>query len=133
VNAKRTETALSKPLTSVELEMMNVIWRIGPCPVAQVREQLLPERDLAYTSVSTIIRILEQKGYVKSTKVGKAHLYEARVSKESYQATILALLVEKVFDGAPSLLVRHLLHSDALSPTDIAEIEALLQKESRSS
>ena len=47
----------TKELTAVELEMMNVIWRIGPCSVARVQEQLQPERDLAYTSVSTIVRI----------------------------------------------------------------------------
>ena len=51
---------IEKPLTATELEMMNVIWRIGPCSVLQVVEQLRPERELAYTSVSTIVRILEQ-------------------------------------------------------------------------
>jgi predicted transcriptional regulator len=60
-----------KPLTATELEMMNVIWRIGPCSVARVLEQLSPTRGLAYTSVSTIVRILEQKGYVTSERAGR--------------------------------------------------------------
>src|SRR5687767_14242932 len=76
---------IEKPLTPTELEMMNVIWSIGPCSVMQVVEQLRPVRELAYTSVSTIVRILEQKGYVISSKEGRGHLYKAAVSKEDYQ------------------------------------------------
>lgn len=126
----RESDASWKPLTPVELEMMNVIWRMGPCSVTQVRDQLSPERELAYTSVSTIVRILEQKGYVKSTKAGKAHLYEACVSKELYQATSLELLVNNVFDGAPSLLVQRLLQSERLNAAEIADIKGLLRKKS---
>jgi len=118
----------SKPLTAVELEMMNVIWRIGPCSVSQVLEQLSAERELAYTSVSTIVRILEQKGYVTSEKAGRGHLYSAVIGKDEYQAASLKHLVNNVFEGAPSLLVRRLLDSDALSAEELAQIKALLRK-----
>ena len=117
-----------KALTVAELEMMNVIWRIGPCSVAQVLEQLLPQRKLAYTSVSTIVRILEQKGFVTSMKEGRGHLYAAAVSKEAYQATSLKHLVRNVFDGAPSMLVQRLLDSEALTSSDLARIKDLLRK-----
>jgi predicted transcriptional regulator len=117
-----------KELTAVELEMMNVIWRIGPCSVAQVLERLQPQRELAYTSVSTIVRILEQKGYVTSEKAGRGHLYEAAVSKQAYQAMSLKTLVSNVFDGAPSLLVQRLLDSEALTPEEMAQIKTLLRK-----
>ncbi len=118
-----------KPLTAAELEMMNVIWRIGPCTVAQVLERIQPQRELAYTSVSTIVRILEQKGYVSSEREGRGHLYAAAVSKESYQARSLKHLLSNVFDGAPSLLVRHLLDSKALTAEELAEIKAMLRKQ----
>jgi len=118
----------SKPLTAVELEMMNVIWRIGPCSVSQVLEQLSAKRELAYTSVSTIVRILEQKGYVTSEKAGRGHLYSAVIGKDEYQAASLKHLVNNVFEGAPSLLVRRLLDSDALSAEELAQIKALLRK-----
>jgi predicted transcriptional regulator len=118
----------SKPLTAVELEMMNVIWRIGPCSVSQVLEQLSAKRELAYTSVSTIVRILEQKGYVTSEKVGRGHLYSAVIGKDEYQAASLKHLVNNVFEGTPSLLVRRLLDSDALSDDELAQIKALLRK-----
>jgi predicted transcriptional regulator len=117
-----------KPLTAVELEMMNVVWRIGPCSVAQVLEQLRPTRELAYTSVSTIVRILEQKGYVTSQKAGRGHLYSAAITQDEYQAMSLQHLVKNVFEGAPTLLVRRLLDSDTLTNEELAEIRSLLRK-----
>jgi predicted transcriptional regulator len=127
VKSDRTNPA-RKALTAAELEMMNVIWRIGRCSIAQVLEQLRPRRELAYTSVSTIVRILEQKGYVTSTKEGRGHIYAATVSKEAYQATSLEHLVRNVFDGAPTLLVQRLLDSEALSAEELALIKSLLRK-----
>jgi predicted transcriptional regulator len=115
------------PLTAVELEMMNIIWRIGPCSVNQVLAELPDDRALAYTSVSTIVRILEQKGFVASEKAGRGHLYSAAVTKDDYQANSLKHLVRNVFDGAPSLVVRRLLDSDALSADDLKQIRALLR------
>lgn len=117
-----------KPLTHAELEMMNVIWRLGPCSVAQVVEALSPVRELAYTSVSTIVRILEQKGFLSSKRVGRGHLYSATVSKEAYQAAALRHVVKNVFDGAPTLLVQRLLDSDALSDEELSQIKSLLRK-----
>jgi predicted transcriptional regulator len=127
----RVPKASRKDLTAVELEMMNVIWRIGPCSVARVQEHLRPQRELAYTSVSTIVRILEQKGYVTSEKQGRGHLYAAAVSKEEYQASSLKRIVRNVFDGAPSLLVQRLLTSEALTPEDLAQIESLLRDKAK--
>jgi predicted transcriptional regulator len=118
---------LAKPLTAVELEMMNVIWRIGPCSVTQIQQELASGRELAYTSISTMVRILEQKGYVVSEKVGRGHLYSAAVSKESYQASSLRHLLDDVFEGTPALLVRRLLDSESLTAEELAEIGTLLR------
>jgi predicted transcriptional regulator len=117
-----------KPLTATELEMMNVIWRIGPCSVAQVLEQLSPTRELAYTSVSTMVRILEQKGYVTSERAGRGHLYSAAVAKEDYQAISLRHLVDNVFEGTPTLMVKRLLDSNALTEEELSQIKSLLRK-----
>jgi predicted transcriptional regulator len=117
-----------KPLTATELEMMNVIWRIGPCSVAQVLEQLSPARGLAYTSVSTIVRILEQKGYVTSERAGRGHLYSAAVAKEDYQAISLKHLMDNVFEGTPTLMVKRLLDSNALTEDELSQIKLLLRK-----
>lgn len=120
-----------RPLTETELEMMNVIWRIGPCSVHQVVQALRPQRELAYTSVSTIIRILEQKKYVASIKEGRGHLYRAAVSKQAYQAMSLARLVSNVFDGAPTLLVQRLLDSKQLSAEELESIRASIRRTER--
>ena len=113
-------------LTAVELEMMHVIWRIGPCSVNQILEALPPTRELAYTSVSTIVRILEQKGFVASRKEGRGHVYGAAVSKEAYQSRAVDQLVKNVFDDAPAMLVRGLLASKNLSDDELREIRALI-------
>jgi predicted transcriptional regulator len=125
---KSSRSPLRKALTEVELEMMNVIWRIGPCSVAQVQEQLKSQRELAYTSVSTVVRILEQKGYVTSEKAGRGHRYTAAVPKEDYQAMSVELIVSKVFDGAPSVLVQRLLDSETVTSRELAQIKTLLRK-----
>ena len=125
---KRPRKQIVKPLTPTELEMMNVIWRIGPCTVNQVVESLREHRELAYTSVSTMVRILEQKGIVASRREGRGHLYEAIVTKPEYQALSLRQLVSNVFDGTPSLLVQRLLDSDDVRADELAKIETLLRE-----
>jgi predicted transcriptional regulator len=130
--AKKSATRpLQKPLTATELEMMNVIWRLAPCSVHQVVEALKPQRQLAYTSVSTIVRILEQKGYVRSRKEGRGHLYEAAVPKETYQVASLQHLVSNVFDGTPTLLVQRLVDSEQLDPDELDRIRRALRKKDR--
>jgi predicted transcriptional regulator len=124
---KPSSPAAVSPLTPTELEMMSVIWQLGPCTVQQVIESLAPGRELAYSSVSTIVRILEQKGYVKSTRKGRGHLYRAAVSKQAYQAQTLGRLVSQVFDDRPALVVQQLLSSGELSEEELREIRTLLR------
>jgi predicted transcriptional regulator len=128
MKAKPHKEPPRKPLTATELEMMNVIWRLGSCTVSQVQDELRPERELAYSSVSTIIRILEQKGFVTSSKAGRGHLYSAAMSKRDYQALSLEHVVKQVFDDTPSLLVQRLLDSKNLTENELAEIRALLRR-----
>lgn len=123
---RKTRQAI-EALTEVELEMMTIIWRIGACSVAQILASLPPERPLAYTSVSTIVRILEQKGFVSSEKEGRGHRYDAVVAKVEYQARSLNHLISGVFDGAPSLLVRRLLADAGLTKDDLAEIKKIIE------
>ena len=129
MTTSRPRTPRQKALTTAELEMMNILWRIGPCSIAQMLEELPQGRALAYTSVSTIVRILEQKGFVRSEKAGRGHLYSAAVPKDDYQARSLKLLMNNVFDGAPSLVVRRLLDTHKLSKEEIEQIRAMLRKQ----
>lgn len=128
---KSGSKTIDKPLTATELEMMNVLWRIGPASVHQVLEALLPHRQLAYTSVSTMVRILEQKGYVRSRKEGRGHLYEPTIQKEAYQVASLQHLVSSVFDGTPTLVVQRLVDSEQLDAEELDAIRRALKKKDR--
>jgi len=129
---KRKLPPADRLLTPAELELMAILWSLEEASVAEVIERLPRSRGVAYTTVSTILRILEQKGFVVSRKEGRGHLYSPRVSKEAYETKSLKQLVNKVFDGAPSALVRRLLDENALSREEIHEIQAMLNKRSRS-
>lgn len=118
----------SKLLTEVELELMSILWKMGEGSVNDLLERLPKGRDLAYTSVSTIVRILEQKKLVKARKEGRGHIYIPLMTKEEYEARSVRHMVESVFDGAPVSLARHLLQSNSLTTGDLKEIRALLEK-----
>jgi BlaI family transcriptional regulator, penicillinase repressor len=124
--AKTGET--TRRLTQVELELMTVLWRLGSGTVGEVLEELPADRRLAYTSVSTILRILEKKGVLESRKKGRGHLYVPRVDKTEYEAWSVQDLVARLFDGAPAALVRTLLESETLTPGDRRSIRDLLDK-----
>ena len=115
-------------LTETELEMMNVVWHMGQATVNEVLEALRKSRKLAYTSVSTILRILEQKEILTSRKDGRGHVYRPRLSKEAYEARSLNHLVERVFDGEPSAVVRCLLEAKGVNREDLKNIRDLLEE-----
>lgn len=118
-------------LTEVELELMTLLWRLGQGTVNDVIDQLPPQRKLAYTSVSTMFRILEQKGIVGSRKVGRGHVYLPKLAKEEYETTTLKNLVENVFEGTPSTLVRRLVETVGLTEKDLAELRSLLDERTK--
>jgi predicted transcriptional regulator len=118
--AKKTRPKpIEKPLTPTELEMMNIVWRQGTCSVHQIVEELPQERQLAYTSVSTVVRILEKKGFLESVSQGRTHLYSAAVTKQSYQTKTLDKLVTHLFDGQATLLVQQLIDARLLDADDL--------------
>jgi predicted transcriptional regulator len=117
-----------KLLTEAELEMMTILWRLGEGGISDLLEQLPRGRDLAYTTVSTIVRILEQKKFVKSRKEGRGHIYIPVISKPEYEARSVRHMVDSVFEGAPVSLARQLLKTSRLSPEDLQEIRKLLEQ-----
>jgi predicted transcriptional regulator len=118
-------------LTEVELELMTILWRLGSGTVGDVIEELPRERPLAYTSVSTILRILEKKSVVSSRKQGRGHVYVPRLDKEEYESWSVQDLVARLFEGAPAALVRRLIESKALTARDLESIRRLLQSKER--
>ena len=118
----------AKRLTDVELELMTILWRLGEANVAEVIAQLPAGRDLAYTSVSTILRILESKGVVTTRKEGRGHIYVPLLAKSEYEARAVRDVVDRVFQGVPVAMVRQLLDNVALSSDDLREVRKLLTR-----
>jgi predicted transcriptional regulator len=118
----------NKLLTETELELMTILWKLQEGSVGEVMEQLSPQRDLAYTSVSTILRILEQKGILKTRKEGRGHIYIPQIKKNEYEAKTVKHVVERVFDGTPMALVRQLLGSEKWDAEELNEIKKMIEQ-----
>ncbi len=125
---KSKASSQDKLLTETELELMTILWRLGEGTVADVMAELPKERELAYTSVSTIIRILEQKQVLKARKEGRGHIYVPELKKSEYEARTVKHVVDRVFEGTPVALVKQLLDTVKLDDSDLAELKNLINK-----
>jgi predicted transcriptional regulator len=111
-------------LTDREADVMQVLWDHGPSVVNEVKERLHDE--LAYTTVLTILRTLEQKGYVKHEEEGRVHRYSAAVKEEAARKSALQHLTGKLFKGSSELLFTHLVADRKLSKDQIQRMRDML-------
>jgi predicted transcriptional regulator len=126
--SSRKKQKIEKPLTEVELQLMNAIWTLGDCTVKDVQLEVSKTRELAYTSIATIMKILEQKGILKSIKTEKAHLYSSLVPKSEYEASSLKHLADNLFQGNPTSMVMRLLSDSKLSQEELSSIQMILDQ-----
>lgn len=112
--------------TGRELEILKVLWELGPSSVRVVYRQLLEQQpageDLAYNTVQTLLRIMETKGLVTHAQEGRAFVYSARYSRDQSAARFL----DRVFDGAASQLVASLLQGERISPEELERMQTLI-------
>ncbi len=113
-------------LTETELELMTLLWKRGEGSVADVIADLPAGRELAYTSVSTILRILEQKEVLTTRKEGRGHVYIPAITKDEYESRTVHHMVERVFDGTPMALARQLLQTTHLSKDELTELKKMI-------
>jgi BlaI family penicillinase repressor len=118
------EAQVDIALADREAEIMQVLWTLGASTVVQVRAQLRDE--LAYTTVLTMLRSLEAKGYVAHKEEGRAHRYAALITREAAQRSAVRTLATKLFKGSSALLMSQLVSDEALSDEDIRRIRRLL-------
>src|SRR5256886_13059494 len=118
------ETPVPIAFTDRELDVMSVLWDAGSATVAQVRERL--SDDLAYTTVLTVLRTLEQKGHVGHSGEGRAHRYRPLVKREAAGRNALRRLGDKVFRGSPALLMTQLGSDKQLNDEDLRRLRRLL-------
>ena len=108
---------------------MSILWRRGSGTVAEVREEMPDE--LAYTTVLWALQTLTEKGAVRHEREGRAYRYYPTVEPEAAGATVLARLMEKVFDGSAEMLLARLVAEQDLSETELRRMRELLDREIR--
>ena len=123
----------SLSLTEAELRLMDVIWDKGRATVAEVAEALPKELDLAYNTVLTTLRILEDKGYLKHTKSkeGRAFIYRAAVSREQASRSAVRHLLRRFFGNSAEALVLNLLEDEKLGEEELARVRELLKEDAK--
>ncbi len=112
--------------TKRELDVMAVLWLRGSATVREVRERLKAE--LAYTTVLTLLRTLQAKGYVRYEREGRAHRYYPLIARDEAGSSALRQLVSKVFSGSPEALLTQFVSDHDLSEEDLRRIRRLLDK-----
>jgi BlaI family penicillinase repressor len=119
----------SSTLTAHELELMRIVWRHeAAVTVRDVYEELRRRRSVAYTTVMTSMRTLEQKGYLKATQQDRAYLYRPAKPKQQVIKAMVREFVDRVFNGSAGPLVAHLVEDDRLSEADLHEITRMMGK-----
>jgi predicted transcriptional regulator len=113
--------------TDRELDVMGVLWEQGAATVAEVRDAL--SDDLAYTTVLTILRTLEEKGYVAHDEEGRAHRYRPLVERAKAEKSAVTKLVKKLFKGSPELLLTQLVADRKLTEDDLRRMRALIDEQ----
>jgi len=115
-------------LTIQELEIMKIVWRSGASTVRGVYEDLLERRKIAYTTVMTMMNILEQKGYLKKTQKDRAYVYQATRPQKQVIRGMVREFVDRVFNGSAEPLLLHLVEDRRLSESDLDEIRRLMRE-----
>lgn len=129
----RPKSEEQKTLTDTEIQIMNILWEIESGTVHDVLENLVVSqgKEYAYTTVSTLLRVLEKKQVVSSQKEGRGHRYSPSIQREKYQKKATDHLVDSVFLGERTALIRNLLGNSKLTVGELAEVKALLEEKAK--
>lgn len=116
-----------KELTKAEEQIMQELWEMGRGFVKDIIDRL-PEPKPAYNTVSTIVRILETKGFVSHESFGKSHQYLPRISKEEYKKGITGKLLNNYFDNSPKSMLSYFLEENKLDVKELDDILSIIQQ-----
>jgi len=116
----------TEQLTPLELEIMHVLWETGPANVQSVQQHL--KRELAYTTVQTMLNILHRKGKVKRTLKDRAYFYKPAVSRSQVVGQHMSDIVDRLFGGSAESLVMSLVETKHLTPRKLARLQKLLEE-----
>lgn len=114
-------------LSDLQLDLMRVLWRAGELSVAEVTEALV-DRDLAHTTVATLLSRLEKRGVVEARRDGRMLVYRPCVTEAQVRRTMVSSLIAQVFRGDPKALLAHLVSEREVAQGDLEQVRALLQR-----
>ena len=117
----------SKTLTEAELRLMEVLWQKGQATVAEVTASL-PPPPIAYNSVLTTMRILEQKGYVEHEEAGRAFVYRALVARDDAAQNAVGHVLSRFFENSAGSLALRLIESERPSDDELQRLKALIEQ-----
>ena len=118
----------SPTLTDAELRLMKILWERGPSTVGDVVETLPDDEPLAYSTVLTTLRILEQKGYLRHEKQGRAYVYHAVVDRGAARRTALRYVMDRFFNNSPEQLVLGVLESEDMDLADLERLKKMIEE-----
>ena len=118
----------SPALTDAEARVMAVLWQLRTATVGDVVAALAPERAVSYSTVQTILRILEDKAYVEHDKVARAFIYRPVVDERQARRRALRHLATRLFNGSPSLLVMNVLNDEEMDPDELQRLKKLIEE-----
>ena len=121
----------SRHPTELELEILKVLWREGPLSGRGIRDALAVTRDLAYTSVMTIMRIMTEKKYARRKKVGGNFIYYPRVTEKKVTQRMLGDIVDRVFDGSAAAVMLNLLQTSDLDEQELKQLRQIVNRKAR--
>jgi predicted transcriptional regulator len=119
----------SASLTDAELRLMDVLWEKGAATVAEVVEGLPKGVPLHYSTVLTTLRILENKGYLKHNKEGRAFVYRPLIGRDQERENAVSHLLRRFFDGSPELLMLNLVEGRKIGPEELQRLRKKIEEE----
>ncbi|MCW9706097.1 BlaI/MecI/CopY family transcriptional regulator [Fodinibius salsisoli] len=114
------------PLGETEMEVLHHVWELEEATVKQVRNRILERREVAYTTIMTVMKNLAEKGYLKYRKDGVTYVYSPAQQPESVRSNLIGDLVNKVFKGSPKELVQTLVKSKNITEDDLNDIKNMI-------
>src|ERR1044071_3994754 len=117
--------------SKLEMQVLSVLWERGPSTVREVLESMPDGKVRAYTTILSVMQVMEKKGLLSHTAQGNAHLYSATLSRAKVARPLLRGIVRQLFGGSPATVMQHLLEESEVTREELSEIKRLIEEHER--
>ena len=118
-------------LTNLELKLMKIVWSLGNATVRDVKNALPRRKPLAYSTVLTVMRILERKGFVRHESMDRTYVYHPVVTREQAIKAMVRNLANRLFDGSAELIMVNILQKEKLTPEELRRLKKLIEEKEK--